>query len=500
MTGQISQAMLAVLSERGLDSELVVRMGLESAVGRGGGERLIIPFVRSGAVVRRKYRRFDAAAEEGGKWIQDKGGVRCAWNEDCLRDESLDTEPLVITEGELDCLAAIQAGFQRAISVPDGAPPPGDRTVADLDASAKYEWLREIMPLLGLNRAPQIVIASDGDANGAALLQDLSLQLGRARCRFVQYPPAKDPARRGRDRLKDLNEVLEDYGETGVQACIREAPFLKVDGVFRMSELPPEPPRTCWEIGYDLLGQCWQVMRTGDTTVVTGIPSFGKSTFVNDLVCRVVRRYGVNVAWASFEQSPQDDHRRNLRTWFLERPDRAWSAEDVARADAWIDARHRFFRPKEDEDVDLEWLISKMEAAVLQHDCRIIVIDPWNEMDHSKHMGESTTEYVGRALRHLNRFRRAFGVHLIIVAHPTKSVKDPQTGEYRMPTLYDISDSAMFNNKADVGIIVHRSGKDGHSTIKMVKSRYHDLIGRPGSVVMDYCHDDRRFRELERLA
>jgi twinkle protein len=65
------------------------------------------------------------------------------------------------------------------------------------------------------------------------------------------------------------------------------------------------------------------------------------------------------------------------------------------------------------------------------------------------------TEYVGRAIKALKRFARKFQVHLIVIAHPTKSTKDGD-GKYRMPTLYDISDSANWYNKCDLGIIVHR--------------------------------------------
>jgi twinkle protein len=68
-----------------------------------------------------------------------------------------------------------------------------------------------------------------------------------------------------------------------------------------------------------------------------------------------------------------------------------------------------------------------------------------------------------------------------------------------MPTLYDISDSANWYNKCDLGLIVHRENADD-TIIKVQKSRYHEEIGRPGEVRMHYGRDDRRFKEQERLA
>lgn len=488
MTG-LSDKMLDTLAARGIDAEVASRYGLSSLKDADGGrpEALILPFIRDGETVRRKFRTFG----ETKRFWQEKGGVRCAWNEDALRDDTLMHQAVLITEGELDCLAAIQAGHVRAISVPDGAPPPNEDR--DLDRGTKYDWLDAIGPYLSKDRVPEIILATDGDANGAALLHDLSLLLGRARCKFLTYPKSRTD--RGRERCKDLGEVLEDYGVHGVQETIARAQFLKVDGVFRMSELPPLPEPVVFDIGFPLLSENYR-MRLGDFAVVTGIPSFGKTTLVNDLVCRVVRRYGVNAAWASFEQSPQRDHRRNLRSWFVE--GETWTEANIAQADAWIDARHRFICPNEDEDVTLEWLIERLEGAVVQHDCKIIVIDPWNEMDHDRRRDESITEYVGRAIKTLKRFARSFQVHLIVVAHPTKQVKD-QDGNFRIPTLYDISDSAHWHNKADIGLVVHRDNPDT-SLIKVAKSRYHDEIGKPGSVSMAYVQQDRRFRECERIA
>lgn len=506
------------LAARALDVELADRLGLGS-VPRDGTEAVVLPFHRDGRVVRRKYRLLEPR-EGQTKWFADKGGERIAFNEDCLRDETLLAQPLIITEGEFDAMAAIQSGFLRTISVPDGAPPPGERTAEDLEASAKYSWLRDIRTFLTPERVETVIIAADGDENGAALLQDLSVQLMRARCKFLTYPkaPAEAQERLGRERCKDLNEVLQFYGQKGVVETINRAQWLRVDGVFLMSELPPLPAQRVYEVGYRLLGENYKA-RLADFVVITGVPGLGKSTFANDLCCRLALLHGLKIGWASFEQAPQRDHRRALRSWYgvthnpmldvdpIERnalqmregrPAHLMTVEQVAEADAWIDAHHVFIVPSEDDDVTLDWMLDRMEAAVVRHGVQVIVIDPWNEMDHSRARDETMTEYVGRAIKSLKRFARKFQVHLIVIAHPTKSTKDGD-GKYRMPTLYDISDSANWYNKCDLGIIVHRENPDD-TTIKVQKSRYHEIIGRPGEVRMHYSKDERRFIEQDRLA
>ena len=231
----------------------------------------------------------------------------------------------------------------------------------------------------------------------------------------------------------------------------------------------------------------------GETAFLYG----GNAAFVQDLCCRVAEKHALRIAWASFEQAPQRDHRRAFRTWWQGKFEWQQTDQEKAEGDAWIDAHHVFLVPGEDDDVTLDWLLEKMEVAVVRHEASVIVIDPWNEMDHARSRDESLTEYVGRAIKTLKRFARQFQVHVIIVAHPTKSTKD-QDGTYRMPTLYDISDSAHWYNKADLGVVVHRETAD-NTTVKVAKSRYHEIIGRPGSVVMQFCGETRRFMEHERL-
>lgn len=498
----MTDAIWKALEARGLDVELADRMGIAPKRG-DGGDILAIEFRRNGEVVRRKYREMQGRDGKRWKCWQDEGGVKCAWNEDALRDDALLENPLIITEGELDALTAIQCGFHRTISVPDGAPPPGDRTEAELAESKKYDWLEGQRALLTKDRCPVVILAADGDENGAALLHDLATLLGRYRCKYLVYPKAKNPEARGRERLKDLNEVLEDYGPKGVTETINRAQWLKVDGVHRMSELPPLPRQVIYEPTLPLFREHFK-LRLGDFSVFTGTPGYGKTTFVNDLMCGIARENALTIAWASFEQAPQRDHRRNLRAWFCRTPEHRLDQTQLEAADRWIDEYHVFLVPSEDDDADLEWLLDKMEAAVVRFGAKIILIDPWNELEHSRRHGETETEYTGRAIRALKRFAKAFQVHVCVIAHPTKSVKDSD-GVYKMPTLYDIAGSANWYNKADIGVIVHKEANEDYSPepltlIKVQKSRYHETIGRPGEVLMDFSRDERRFIEVEARA
>jgi twinkle protein len=453
----LSKRQIDLLEARGIDLETAVRLGVEDSPKPGFDIR--IPYVEHGKGVNWKYRTL--AGEK--RFLQEAGGRKCFWNVDVLTDPSLAAEPLIITEGELDALIAIQCGFARTVSVPDGAPAEAQGPAE----GAKYGYVAEAPS--DLRSVKEIILATDADGPGVNLMHDLALRLGKARCKWIPYPKG----------CKDLNEAYQRHGTAGVKAAIARAQFIRVEGVYRLSELPPLPEQKPYDIGIPVLSAHYNI-RGGDLCVVTGIPSHGKSSFINEVACRMADRYGWVTAFASFEQLPQRDHRRNLRTYFHRKYEVHQAPEERAEADAWIERQFVFIVPNEDEEVTLEWTLERCSAAVVQHGARIVVVDPWNEMDHQRPHDMSLTEYTGFAIKQFRKFARKHEVHVIVAAHPVKQRKG-EDGTMQMPSLYDISDSAHWYNKADVGIVVHRLDQT-RSIIRVSKSRFHDQIGVPGDV------------------
>ena len=71
------------------------------------------------------------------------------------------------------------------------------------------------------------------------------------------------------------------------------------------------------------------------------------------------------------------------------------------------------------------------------------------------------------------------------MAHPHAS--GGQQAEISEWSLYAISGGAVWNNKADHGIIVLRPDKDvPFSFVKVAKSKRHAIMGRPGTVRMRF--------------
>lgn len=461
-----------LLECRGLDIEILERYGVTSG-SRHGPDTIEIPYYWGGERVNTKYRTI--AGEK--QFSQDAGGKCVFWNCDVISDPTLADQPLIITEGEFDAFAAIQAGFPRVVSVPNGAP----STPMGEVASGKYAYLDNAPA--ALRDVREIILATDGDEPGIALRDDLALRLGRARCKWLSY--AKDK--------KDLADMLAQWGERGVTETIMRARWLAIDGVYKLSELPPlNPPRALCS-GFPGLDQRYR-LRIGDFCVVTGAPGRGKTTFTRDLACRMAQQHQWRTVLASFEAVPQLDHRRALRTWYGGALVNQLSLIEIERADAWIDEYFRFVVPDEQDDVTLDWLIDRIAAAAIRDHVKLAIIDPWNEMDHERPKDLTLTEYVGAALRRLKRIARQLGIHLIVCAHPAK-MQRTREGKFPTPALYDISDSAMWANRADVGIVVEKQDDYGGASIQVVKVRFQDEIGKPGDANVRYIFERGTYEE-----
>lgn len=476
--------------ERRIDPETVVRCGLytarwenERAVPDPAGNIIVFPFRDGGRIVAEKYR----AANK--KFWQRAGGLRTFWNAEVMDDPALERGDagLIITEGEIDALTALSVGFPFAVSVPDGAPPAtadGKADGSDPDAAektGKFEFMWNNRDRL--KRVKRFIIASDNDAPGQRLAAELVRRLGAGRCWFVTYP----------EGCKDLNEVLTQHGPEAVTKAINGARPYPVKGLYRLSDYPdlPEPETfsTGWP-GLDNHLRLWP----GELMVVTGIPSHGKSTVTLAMLSNMIQRYGWSVGVASFEIPTVPYLRGKLRRLYLGTS--RWDYAARALADQWIENHWVFFDfdpVNDDEDIDLEWLLERATDAVLRYGIRVLLIDPWNELEHAKRRDETETQYVGRALRALKRFARQYEVVVIVVAHPTKEVgKD---GKARRPTLYDIEGSANWANKPDHGVIIDCPNAAHKETVVCVRKVRFENTGRKGDYTLLFDEESGRFSD-----
>jgi twinkle protein len=467
------------LRERALDTKMAASYGLYTgkAIGRStvvpdrDGEIIVFPYLEKGVIVAEKYR-----APQKRFW-QRPNGRRTFWNADVLDDAALEegAHSLVITEGEFDALTAICSGYRFVVSVPDGAPPPGSpgTTGAGDEATGKFAFLFNNRDRL--RRIKRFILAVDNDPAGEQLRQELLRRLSAARCSFVQYP----------DECKDLNDVLIKHGPDRVRAVLEGARPFPVHGLYRLSDYPEMPKLATFSTGWSSLDDHLRLF-AGEFMVITGIPGMGKSTWVSNLLVNLFRQHGWRSAIFSPEM-PVAPHLRDL--WRLIIGGDGGADEIIDDAFCFLDADPT--GKNDDDDFDLGWIIEKAVDAVHRYGVRVLLIDPWNEVEHAKRHGEMTTEYIARSIRALRQFAREYGIVVIVVAHPTKDVND--RGEIRIPNLYDVDGSAAWFNKSDHGICIHRRTPcDNETSIFVQKVRF-SASGRKGEIRLSFEPSSSRY-------
>lgn len=460
------------LEARGLSVEMAVQLGWHPCAGPSSGLWVSIPYYDAGKIVGRKYRTLDKTPKE---ITQQTGSAQILYNIDCMRDPELRGNPLIITEGECDALAAIQSGFAKTVSVPGGAPERDD------EKTGKYwHYLEHAKAELAAEKL--IILAVDGDRNGKVLQEGLAKRLGRSRCQVLEYPTGKD-----------LNDVLASQGTQALRNTIGLARYIPIAGLVRLGEIPEPPIRRALDTMIPGL-EAHMRIRRGDLIVITGPPGHGKSTFVTNLIANMAWHWRMTSAVASMEQAIVPDLRRVLRSYRVECLERDMGDDQKQLADEWINERFVFLQTGPEEDMTLPWLLERFAAARRRHGAGIGVIDPWNEVSVDKPADWTVEMWVSQSLREIKRFARAHDMAIIIVAHPRKLSRD-KSGKIPKPVLWDIADSAAWANRADLGVIVYRPEllTGGPTEISVEKSRDYYVLGTPGSVTLNWNPEQSRF-------
>jgi twinkle protein len=465
------------IEARGISADLAMKFGLET-VQRNGANWLAVPYSETGQVINHKYR-----LTTDKRHMMDGDAPLGLWNVDCLSDPKVRNgqAPVVITEGEWDALAAIQSGFQYAVSVPNGAP---QSETSDLTTAKRYAWVDRHLDQL--RQVREFIIAADSDQAGYNLAADLVGLLGAERCRFIEYPFP----------CKDLNEVLIEFGPERVVDCISTAKPYPIQGLYTLDDFPERGEVRSYSIGVEPITDLISIV-PGTLTVLTGYANMGKSTLMNCIIGHALR-YHFPVCVASFETDVKPILRDGLRMAIMKCGKQDLRTCDTSDADAILRSRLSIISQSVDEDMemDIDGLLNLCAVAVRRYGAKMVVIDPWNEIEHKRRRDENETDYIGRAIRAIKRFAKQYDVAFWIVAHPTKPSHDSKG---KIPGLYDISGSANWANKPDYGLTYHRpKPNDNLAKIMITKVRM-GLPGRKDTVDVLFDFRTSTYRAMERV-
>lgn len=461
------------IEARGIDPELAEAFGLKT-VKREGKNWLVVPYTQGGEPINHKYR---LTSEKDHR--MDSGAPLALWNADALaaREVTSGQAPVVITEGEWDALAAIQAGHKFTVSVPNGAP---SSETADLDSAKRYDWVDRHAD--DLAKVQRFILATDEDEAGRYLRADLVALLGADRCSFLDYPFP----------CKDLNEVLQEFGPQAVTECLEGAKAFPVQGLYKLSDIPERGEVRSYPNPVAPLADILPIV-PGTLTVLTGFANMGKSTLMDTITAGVLRNY-FPVCVAAFETEVKPILQNDLACAMIGCAKHELQRHaDYKHAMACMEERLHLITQlvDEDDEMDFDRYLSLCETAV-KRGAKMIVLDPWNEVEHKRGRDENETDYTGRMLRAARRFAKMHDVAFWIVAHPSK----PHQGHKGKPGLYDISGSANWANKPDYGLTYHRPDpKENYATVTVTKVRK-GFPGEKTEVGVTFDFRCSQFREV----
>lgn len=340
--------------------------------------------------------------------------------------------PLLICEGEPDCLSAIEAGFKNAVSVPLG--------------SSNLHWIDE--NLEWLDQFESIIICADNDDAGVKMQKECVPRLGSWRTKVVEIP-AIPIGNTGRV-TKDLNEILYVCGKDKVLELILDAKDSPVPSVADLSDVEPTEYEDVDGVTTGLKAIDDELMRLffGTLTIVSGQPGSGKSSLLTQLACNSLDNdistwlfsgelpNGVEKSWFNYIFAGP----RNITDAISRRgnPYKKISTTTLAEINKTYKGRWHIYR--DDYDNTLDKLIASMTDTVRKYGARCLILD--NFMCIDTETSEEELRSQTDTIKKLIEFAKKYQVAVILVCHPRKMDAGTNVG------IYDIAGTSNIVNLA----------------------------------------------------
>jgi twinkle protein len=362
----------------------------------------------------------------------------------------------VITEGEMDVLAFHEAGVKNVVSVPNGATLTNNN-LDYLDNCIDYFEDKE-----------RILLAIDKDEPGQMLQAELVRRLGAETCFIVDF-----------DDCKDANEYLLKHGKDKLAESITKARPYPLENVTTFKDIENEITdfvkngfKPGFQVGLPNFDEIFSTY-TKQFITVTGIPSSGKSDFVDQMVVGYNQQYGWKTAFASPENQPTYLHAHKLmRKVWGDMP----NVGDIGGA-KWNEVAehvndHFYFIDM--DKYDLDSVLRKGAELVKRKGIKCLVIDPYNKVRDINAKTDDVNRYTMDYLMKIETFAKKYDCLVFIVAHPTKMMRG-QDGKIQEPTMYNIKGGGEWYDASYHGLLVHRDYEAGTTKVKVLKVKFQNL-------------------------
>lgn len=359
----------------------------------------------------------------------------------CIRDTkpilfgmdqcNLDNKTLIMTEGQIDSLSVVEAGYENAVSVPTGKN--GFSWIPYC-----WDWLQSFETL---------IIFGDKEGDSITLLDDM---IGRFNglVKHVCLEDYKD--------CKDANDILRKYGAKQIRQCIDNAVPVEVKEIKDILEVKKVKLSDLekFNTGIAKLNKLLGGFYMGQVVLLTGERGKGKSTLASQFGTMAVRE-GYNTFFYSGElmdwyfrnwidlQIAGDKHINKIRNPYGTY-DYSVDGNIYPNIEKWYGGRIKIYDNNIVQEDEHEDLLGTIQKAITRYSCRVLFVD--NLMtamddDITSDLNRQQTSFV----RKLTQIAKRFNVLIFLVAHPKKN----QSGKYNFSN-DDVAGSSNITNLVDV--------------------------------------------------
>jgi len=411
------------------------------------------PYFRNGQIVDIKYRAGDKT------FNLFKGAERMAYNLDNIQGQ----EVIYCVEGEPDVLAVMECGIHNVCSPPNGFTEKGN---------VNLDWLNNDVE--HFINAKKIILAFDQDKPGRNGTNEFIRRFGAHKCFLVDL---KD--------CKDSNDYLLAYGKESLKITLENHIEIPLDNVSAYNDHKKDV-RDFFINGMPkgivtkTMGNLdnWFSVNLGQTIMVTGIPSMGKSEVVDQITLSWAMNYDFKIAFASPENKPNVLHHQKLIRKLLGSVPKNKSDFNQSFEACEDFIQNHVTMIDADNGYDLEKVLLKAEELVYRKGINVLVLDPFNKIPYKGNVesitGNRVNDYTAKYHQLINQFETRFNVIVILVAHPVKMQKQ-ESGKYLIPTFYDIKGGGEHYDMSHHGLVVHRDYDLGLTMMGTLKVKFQHL-------------------------
>lgn len=462
------------LTGRGISEEVVRRY--EITTKKDDDNTLIFLFYNEkGEVEFIKYRKINYNPEK------DKNKE---WSEPGCRailfgmKQCVDFQRIIITEGQIDSLSVATAGFNNAVSVPNGKN--GMTWVPHC-----WDWIKQFK---------EIVVFGDYERGEMTLLPDIK---NRFDCKVLAVQPEDY---RG---CKDANELLQKYGADAIRDAIKNARPEMLDQVKELSEIsyssnPSEKMPTGIRNVDKLLDGG---LAFGYMHILTGKRGEGKST-EGSMILKSALEHGYNCfiysgemptgevkKWLDFQIAGA---KRVIGEQIGDSTNYRLSEANIERMRKWYKERAYIYDTSYISESPKSFL-EVVDTYITQFGCQVVLIDNLMTAIDLADSNGNKFEKQEMVCKRLAQMAKQYNALILLVAHKKKT--DPK---YASDENDDVLGSSEITNLAGV-IMSYERNKDvndeGKRKLKVTKNRLTGKVNFDG-FKMDFNPASKRIFEV----